>query len=215
MYNASGQVVVPEYFELYYKGNGSSADIQSIRNYPNGLRMIAGHDMNGSSPVLADWRCNGGSPSPTLPGCGGGQPLQVDLRFPMCWNGQSVDSANHRSHMAYGTGGGGWVTRQGGCPASHPIHLPELTVIAVYTSDGNTNNWYLASDRMPGMTHANGSTFHADWFGAWDNAIQETWTQECIREMRTCVWGELGNGTRLINEPSIYNGPHLINPPPP
>jgi hypothetical protein len=28
------------------------------------------------------------------------------------------------------------------------------------------------------------------------------------------VWGELGNGTRLINEPSTYNGPHLINPPP-
>ncbi len=216
MHNAAGRVVVPEYFELYYKGNGSQDMIRGIQTYPNGLRMLAGFDMANpaATPMRGLWSCNGGAGSTTLPNCGAGQTLTVGLRFPMCWNGQAVDAADHRSHMAYGTGGDGWVTRQGGCPASHPIHLPEITVIAAFAADGNTNNWYLASDRMPGMTHPNGSTFHADWFGAWDNTIQETWTQACIRDMRTCVWGELGNGTRLINEPSTYTGPRLVDPPP-
>jgi hypothetical protein len=27
------------------------------------------------------------------------------------------------------------------------------------------------------------------------------------------VWGELGDGTRLINEPSVYNGPSRLTPP--
>ena len=214
MHNAAGRVVVPEYFELYYKGFGTQQMIRNIRTYPRGLRMIAGHDMTRRRLVRGEWSCAGGSTSVTLPRCGRGQELRVELRFPMCWNGRQIDSANHRRHMAYGTGGGGWITQQGGCPRTHPIHLPELTVIVVYTSDGNTNNWYLSSDRMPGMRHANGSTFHSDWFGAWDPAVQATWTQECIREMRSCVWGELGNGTRLRNWLGTYRGPQLIAPPP-
>ena len=38
MHNAAGRVVVPEYFELYYKGNGSQDMIRGIQTYPNGLR---------------------------------------------------------------------------------------------------------------------------------------------------------------------------------
>jgi hypothetical protein len=213
LHNASGKVVVPDYFEMYYKGNGTQDQIRAIQTNPNGLRMIAGHDMAGQAAVTAKWQCVGsGSKSVTIPNCASGQKVKVELRFPMCWNGRDLDSPNHRSHMAYGTGGDGWFTAQGGCPSSHPIHLPELTLFAVYPSDGNSSNWYLSSDRMPGMTHANGSTFHADWFGAWDNGIQETWTQKCIREMRTCVFGELGDGTLLKNN-APYSGPKLLDPP--
>jgi hypothetical protein len=62
------------------------------------------------------------------------------------------------------------------------------------------------------MTHPNGSTWHADWFGAWDNQTQQTWTQKCIREMRTCVDGELGDGTRLQHvRPQAR--PSLLDPP--
>jgi hypothetical protein len=215
LHDASGKVVVPEFFELYYKGNGSETMIGSIRNYPNGLRMIAGYDMAGSNTVARPtWNCVGSSTSSlTVPSCPSGQQLRVTLRFPMCWNGKDLDSPNHRSHMAYGTGGDGWVTRQGGCPSTHPVHLPELTLFANFVAHGNTSEWYLSSDRMPGMTHPNGSTFHADWFGAWDNGIQHTWTQKCVREMRTCVWGELGDGMRLKNNPA-YTGPKLLDPPP-
>jgi len=211
--NAAGKVVAPEYLTVYYKGNGTQSGISNMVTNPNGLRMIAGYNAANPGAIRADWSCNNGSKSTTIPSCPKGLELSVQLRFPMCWNGRDLDAADHRSHMAYGTGGGGWITAQGGCPASHPVHLPEYTLTAAFVSDGNSQNWYAASDRMPGMpVQPNGSTFHADWFGAWENSVQDTWTQKCIREMRNCVWGELGDGTRLIEE-SGYTGPQLIDPP--
>jgi hypothetical protein len=214
IHNAAGKVVAPEFLNVYYKGNGSQSMIRDIVTNPNGLRMIAGYDAANPNAIRAGWWCGNGAKGTTIPACGNGQELRVELRFPMCWNGRDLDSADHRSHMAYGTGGGGWVTRQGGCPATHPHHVPEFTLTATFISDGNTQNWYASSDRMPGMpVQPNGSPYHADWFGAWENSIQETWTQECIREMRSCVWGELGNGTRLLDR-ADYTGPRLLDPPP-
>jgi hypothetical protein len=213
VHDASGQVVVPRFFEIYYKGSGNEADIASIATNPNGLRMIAGFDHHLSGEVNHAWYCvHSRTNSLTLPDCDEGTQLRVELRFPMCWNGRDLDSNDHRSHMAYGTGGDGWVTSQRGCPSSHPVHIPELTLFANFVSDGDSANWYLSSDRMPGMNHPNGSTFHADWFGAWDNEIQERWTQHCVREMRTCVMGELGDGTQL-NDKLEYTGPSRLDPP--
>jgi hypothetical protein len=216
----AGKVVVPSVMQVYYKGNGHSggaqarAEIARIITNPNGLRMIAGHRMDGQSYVRPEWSCNGGPKTDTIPSCPSGGTVHVELRFPMCWDGVNRDSADHRSHVVYPVGSTfGWFSPPG-CPASHPFHLPELSILLDWRSDGNSSNWYLASDRMPGMTHANGSTFHADWFGAWDNAIQALWTQTCIRGMLNCGWGTLGTGSRLINEPSVYNGPTLIDPPP-
>ena len=221
MHNGQGRVVIPSFFEVYYTGSGTQQEIQSIQTYPNGLRMIAGFDMAEPNTIRAEWECLGPGQSPygpkmaTIPtDCPAGHEVRASIRFPMCWNGQNVDSANHRSHMAYGTGGGGFITTQRACPASHPIHLPEIKLFSNYVSDGNTATWYLASDRMPGMTHPAGSTYHADWFGAWDNQIQELWTQECIRETRHCEFGQLGDGTRLRNDVALYNGPMVVDPPP-
>jgi hypothetical protein len=220
MHNAQGKVVIPYYFEIYYVGSGTTQEVQSIQAFPNGLRMIAGFDMAGPNSIVADWQClsDSGSQSAkttTIPrNCPAGDIVRASIRFPMCWNGQALDSGNHRSHMAYGTGGGGFITAQAACPASHPIHLPEVALLSTYVSDGNTANWYLASDRMPGMpAHPAGSTYHADWFGAWDNQIQELWTQECIREQRHCVFGQLGDGTRLREHRGTYDGPLVVDPP--
>jgi hypothetical protein len=213
LHNAAGKVVVPEFFEIYYKGSGSESAIRNIRTNPNGLRIVAGFDHAKSTAINHKWICgNYSNNALRIPNCPSGEKLRVELRFPMCWNGRDLDSSDHRGHMAYGTGGGGWVTVQGGCPSSHPVQLPEMTLFANFVSDGNTANWYLSSDRMPGMNHANGSTFHADWFGAWDNQVQETWTQKCVRDRRTCVWGEIGDGTRLKNNPA-YSGPRLLDTP--
>lgn len=223
LHNAQGKLVIPYTIVVYYKGSGTQAEIQSIRTNPNGLRMIAGYDMaNPSAPsyTKSTWHCidevanTNSNAGPTIPSCpgGSGKLVGVDIMFPMCWDGLNLDSANHRSHMAYGTGGGGWVTQQSACPSSHPVHLPEFSLKVWYPSDGNTQNWYVSSDRMPGMTHPNGSTYHADWFGAWDNEIQETWTQECIREMRSCVFGQIGDGRRLQGSTN-YNGPSVVDPP--
>lgn len=222
LFNNAGSVLVPNYFGMYYKANGGSqASIQAVQDYPNGLRMIAGYDManptNTSFPYGADtpqWTCNGNSrtnlASFTSTTCPAGQELKVGVRFPQCWNGETIDSSNHRSHMSYATGGGGWFTSTGGCPSTHPIRLPEFTAFIAWTSDGNVAQWYLSSDKMPGMTHANGETFHTDWFGAWDNEIQNRWITGCIRQMRDCNFGEMGDGTQLSNGPNRYTGPKVL-----
>lgn len=216
--DASGKVVTPDYLIVYYKGSIGAgaqyqAQIRAIRSMPAGLRMIAGYDMaNPSTPTHFSWACESGGPSSQqIPNCGSGVRVGVSLTFPTCWDGRNLDSANHRSHLAYRSADP--HTGHLSCPATHPVMLPEFTLGAWFSHDGNSRNWHLSSDQMPGMTHANGSTFHSDWFGAWDPTIQDTWVAKCINDMLNCQGGQIGNGQRLLDPPD-YTGPHTIAPPP-
>tara|TARA_R110000765_G_scaffold99256_3_gene186380 strand:- start:765 stop:1124 length:360 start_codon:yes stop_codon:yes gene_type:complete len=102
------------------------------------------------------------------------------------------------------------------CPSSHPWRIPTFTVAAWYTSDSNLSDWYFDSDRMPGMPeHIPGSTFHSDWFGAWDDNVMDKWTSNCVNLLLNCSGGDLGNGEQL----KMFAGfswtanPRLVNPP--
>ncbi|QNP46131.1 hypothetical protein H9L14_02395 [Sphingomonas sediminicola] len=58
--------------------------------------------------------------------------------------------------------------------------------------------WSLSSDTMAGMTPSKpGTTFHADWFGAWDNTVMSMWMDNCINKMLNCSGGNLGNGKQM------------------
>ena len=98
---------------IYYRG-GSHRDPSQVQSFPAGLRMIAG-DAAAAGPLPVDavaWMCQGMSTlSPTPPDCGGGT-LVLQLRFPDCWDGVNLDSADHKSHMAY--------TVSGVCPTLRP-----------------------------------------------------------------------------------------------
>lgn len=209
VHDASGQVVVPDQLAVYYKGNigagpAYQAAIRAIQPFPAGLKMIAGYDMADPGPETHfNWYCEIHQvKSQTIPNCPAGEKLGAVIQFPSCWDGRNLDSADHRSHMAYLEFGDGGPR----CPASHPVSVPQYTLGAWFTHDGNSANWYLDSDRMAGMTHANGTTFHADWFGAWDPAIQDTWMHNCVHGMLNCIDGQLGNGQRMRGAPD-YRGP--------
>lgn len=45
--------------------------------------------------------------------------------------------------------------------------------------------------------HTPGSTFHSDWFGAWDDDIMDKWTANCVDKLLNCSGGDLGNGEQL------------------
>jgi hypothetical protein len=47
----------------------------------------------------------------------------------------------------------------------------------------------------PGL--APGTTFHADYFEAWDPTVKAMWTDNCINKMLNCSGGDLGNGKQL------------------
>ena len=210
----AGQAVMPDFISVYYKGNGpTAANIATIRPMPAGLKMVAGASMTDPTAVAAFyWACeNGTGQGSTIPSCPSGMRVGAVVDFPSCWDGVNLDSADHRSHMAYLTYAGGGGAH---CPADHPVMLPQYTVGIWYMQSGDSATWKLSSDMagMPGMA-GNGSSMHADWFGAWDPTVQATWTRECINALRNCIAGQLGDGTTLAGNWARYTGPKLVTPP--
>ena len=51
--------------------------------------------------------------------CGNG--VRFEIMFGSCWDGHNLDSADHKSHVAYPD-----LVMNGNCPPSHPVRLPGL-----------------------------------------------------------------------------------------
>ncbi|WP_309611640.1 DUF1996 domain-containing protein [Sphingomonas sp.] len=108
----------------------------------------------------------------------------------------NLDRPNHRSHMAYASYSG--IPGEAGCPTTHPKQLPTFTMAVWFTVDANLGTWSLSSDAMHPELPV-GSTFHADWFGAWDNGVEAQWMDNCINLTLNCSGGDLGNGKQIKN----------------
>ena len=50
--------------------------------------------------------------------------LRLSVVFPDCWDGENVDSPDHRAHVAY--------SDRAGCPDSHPVPIPLLELVIDY-----------------------------------------------------------------------------------
>lgn len=218
MLNGSGGVVIPDYISIYYKRLPASSPL--CQKYatacvatPRGLRYVFGWSMTNpaAQPTgAAYFNCDGPTAKPghypdivtAAANCPTGNKLGAIINSPNCWDGKNLDSADHRSHMAY-TSYGGWGYPK--CPATHPYLIPSFTMGVWYTTDdtldrsgvwdGALKSWHLSSDAMPGMPMRPGSTFHADWFGAWDDGVLARWTANCIDKMLNCNSGDLGDGS--------------------
>jgi hypothetical protein len=215
--DGAGHVVRPDYVAIYYKRRPakdpkcslSSGDPQAEGNclpLPNGLRFIFGFNMinPAASPTGAGYfNCDGPTAKaghyadlPTaLANCPAGNRLGAVINAPACWDGKNLDSPDHRSHVAY-PGYGTWGYLK--CPSTHPYVIPTFTMGAWYTiaSGDITSKWSLSSDAMhPELPR--GTTLHADWWGAWDDSVMSTWTDNCINKMLNCSAGVLGNGTQM------------------
>ena len=50
--------------------------------------------------------------------------IMANIRFPTCWDGVNLDSADHASHVAYPSSG---TFESGGpCPSTHPVRIPQV-----------------------------------------------------------------------------------------
>jgi hypothetical protein len=152
---ADGQRVAPLRVNAYYLlGRGREA----ITAFPAGLKVVAG---NGSattpqSLTVTGWRCSGVDATPLTAdpvACPAGSHNVLVVRFPDCWNGKDLDSADHKSHMAYRVAGA--------CPAGYPVRVPRLALHVQYDLPSVT-----------GLTLASGSIYsaHGDFFNAWKQA---------------------------------------------
>jgi hypothetical protein len=125
--------------------------------------------------------------------------IEVVTRSEECWDGINLDSANHRSHLAFQT----YTNSPDGlpkCPSTHPYNIPVFQLGVFFTVDANLADWRLSSDEMERMLYdaatPGGRTMHFDWFGAWDNLILKRWMDNCINLGLSCVNMEFGDGTR-------------------
>ncbi len=211
MLDGKGHVVRPDFVSIYYKRPPANDPIcqrtaKACVDLPRGLRMVFGHDVMTGRPATGGthFDCNGeGATSghfqtitEAAKGCPPGARLGAIISAPSCWDGKRLDSPNHRDHIAdisYGS----WGYPK--CPATHPYIIPAFTMGAWYSVDRErADSWYLSSDEMPGMDRMPaGSTFHADWFGAWDDDILAKWTANCIDKLLSCNAGNLGNGSQM------------------
>ncbi len=185
---------------VYYKSDATGG--LSIKPYPQGLKMISG-DMTSSTPQRrTDFGCirpDGLEKrfSYIPPDCGIGSILEMTINFPMCWDGVNLDSHDHKSHMAFIV----WDNnrRRNLCPETHPINLPALTQKIQYRvhENGETARWRLSSDAY-GIDKPGGYSIHADWINGWNQELQNTWIDQCLRANRDCHGMLLGDGTTLF-----------------
>jgi hypothetical protein len=239
MLNGAGGVVMPKYIIIYYKRHPADSERcqreKACLPLPRGLRYVFGNTMRGavgtnrvqiscSNPNGKQSASHDNIPDAARE-CGDGGTLLVSTSAPQCWNGKDLDSADHRSHMAYQTAGPetNYKTQ---CPETHPYYIPKFTIKAAYSIDPTLDRsgdrstsrptWHFASDRQEGFTRQlAGTTFHADWFGAWDDEVLADWTRNCIDKLLSCNDGDLGDGRGMRNVNPGRSGVSATVPVPP
>lgn len=198
LFTAEGQPMIPDGNSIYYK-HLNDEPATTVQALPEGLMMIAGN-ADGTPENQVDsvtyWDCLNAPTnfpaSDTMPDCPQGAKLGMTVNFPPCWNGTDLDSADHKSHMAYPS-----YDRVPGeklCPATHPIPVPQVIMTFSWNlREQATTGWYLSSD----MGQPNGSSLHADWMNGWHQPTMDFWTARCIRQVLNCDGGALGDGRSL------------------
>jgi hypothetical protein len=167
---AGEEQVIPLGSTAYYRA-APGVDPTEVVPFPTGLVMISG-DATSTSPQPTDWvgwACRVEAPTEaTPPDCA--DTLLLRVVFPDCWDGEHLDSADHREHVARST--------SEGCPSSHPVALPQLEFHVRYPSPPGGADLRLASGALV--------TAHADFFNAWqpDKLAQDV--DACIHHDAYC-----------------------------
>ena len=150
----NGVRVAPVGARVRYEGRGGG-----VTAFPAGFMALSGR-----TDQTAAWGCATPGQRPvfsssvaTVPVCSGAAQLVAQVTFPQCWDGSSLDTANHISHLAFATEMAGQAPI---CPASHPVQVPKVVLEVRYPG---------AAVGGADVTLSSGaaSTLHADIFEAW------------------------------------------------
>ena len=223
-----GHVVQPEHAGVYYKRRPANDPwFKKFDNIParipRGMSYIFGWDASKKDEKQYNrtkFSCNGkkGTMTEVLADCPPGSAFRARVLAPDCWDGKSLTAADYRSHTTYSVRNR--MTGQKACPQSHKYVLPAFTLIVRYNIEegDKPRNWYFASDHMvPQALREPGYSFHADWFGAWNDEALDAWQDNCIDKMLNCSDGDLGNGRIMKRNKHDYrrvDTPHLVPVPP-
>jgi len=159
-------LILPTTTTLYYR----RFTLAPVRTFPDNLRMIAGSSVAKSvqGTRVTFWSCGVRSHvrrSTHMLTCPRGEFLHLAVFFPQCWDGRHLDSADHKSHMAY--------MRKGKCPSSHPVAVPTLEELYRYPIRGGN-----------GISLSSGGLYsgHADFINTWEPSALRKLVDGCLNE---------------------------------
>ncbi|MGA5340063.1 DUF1996 domain-containing protein [Streptomyces griseoincarnatus] len=185
-----GEIVTPKDVTLTFVGNPKG----KVTAMPQLLRIITGDAksfVNGPDNANASWSCTGFEDrqlKDKYPLCPDGSDVVRTFAFQSCWDGRNIDSANHRTHVAF-------TDAEGNCPSGfQPI--PQLVQRIVYDvdapslEDGGKTVPLFAVDSFPEQLHKP-ITDHGDFISIFEEDLMNEMVA-CINEGRTCGAGAGG-----------------------
>jgi hypothetical protein len=178
-----GKIVEPSEAQLKFVGNRTS-DVVAM---PRALRIITGDAKsftNGLNNANTSWSCTGFEDrqvTDKYPICPEGSSVVRTSNFQSCWDGQNIDSANHRTHVDF-------VEADGSCSNGFQA-IPQLQVRLVYDVPApQINNGQLvnpfAVDSFPEQLHK-AITDHNDFINFFDENLMNEMVN-CINSGQDC-----------------------------
>ena len=180
-----GKILTPVQAQIKYVGSPTS----KVTAMPQFLRIITGDaktTTNGLANANAHWSCTGFENKVQLteqyPICPQGSNVVRTFAFQSCWDGQNIDSANHRTHVAFAD------PASGACGNGFKA-IPQLTMRLVYKitpptlQNGQVKNAY-AVDGFPEQLHK-AATDHDDFIAVFKNNLANK-IANCINNGQRC-----------------------------
>ncbi|MHB9862349.1 DUF1996 domain-containing protein [Streptomyces sp. YIM S03343] len=179
-----GKILTPVSAQIKYVGSPTA----KVVAMPQFLRIITGDaktTTNGLANANAHWSCTGFENKVQLttqyPICPQGSNVVRTFAFQSCWDGQNIDSANHRTHVAFADAGGN-------C-ANNFKAIPQLTMRLVYKitpptiQNGVVKNAF-AVDGFPDQLHKP-ATDHDDFISVTTNNLAAK-IANCVNTGQRC-----------------------------
>jgi Domain of unknown function (DUF1996) len=142
--------------DIYYRG--PEADDSTIRNFPNGLQLIARNTAGNTFNEIV-YNCGAGpgntTPKQATPPYSCTDNWATEVTFPRCYDGSGVLT---HEHTVYGP------NRQS-CPTDHPYRIPEISYVITHpNADGFIPNpLRVSGDDRTWLSY---TSMHADYFFA-------------------------------------------------